>query len=182
MEITNYLDLFFENHRKYYKYVILLKRLIISEIYYRYKLKLRLRTVDIDQTNKKFENYIKSIPLKDYSIRIIIDDFNLSITKLHDLVDEKDEIRLNLDYRRFMSSIFDKDFKYNMDLKDYIQKNREEELKMTIPYLENEIKKISQKKDEYNLDENMENRDYLKYLKATKKFYYQAIKEQELTN
>ena len=48
MEITNYLDLFFENHRKYYKYVILLKRLIISEIYYRYKLKLRLRTVDID--------------------------------------------------------------------------------------------------------------------------------------
>ena len=101
---------------------------------------------------------------------------------MHDLVDEKDKIRLNLDYRRFMSSIFDKDFKYNMDLKDYIQKNREEELKTTIPYLENELKEISQKKDEYNLDENMENRDYLKYLKATKKFYYQAIKEQELTN
>lgn len=170
--MIEYLDLFAENNQKYNQCVKILKHLILSEIYYRYHIIKRHKELKFQRTTN--DNYVATIPLAEYSIKITLDDFNLHIVKYHDKLDEDDEIQLNLEYREFMSQIFDRDFKYNEDLKEYILRNNQNE-KKTVEYLQREIENTKNNINDYNLDENMSNKEYLEKLRGTLEFYNSAL-------
>lgn len=170
--MTEFLDLIFDDPIYYRECLKYLKGLILSEIFTRFK--LRIKPSNINFKKEQNSNYFAQIEGKKYRILINVDDYNINIAKLHDINEQEWDIRLKLSFRQFMNDIF-KDFKYKQELRKFIIKNYHEELGI-LPYLQEQIDETNKcDPNQYNLDMNTKNKDYLTYLSKEMAFYQNAL-------
>ena len=174
--MKDYLDVMFENKKKYKGWFEALNNLIIGEIFCRHKIIIDKKKISFDR-NAMTNAYVLTLHVKQHTIKVILDDFNLTITKLHDTKTDDDDVKLNLQYRKMMCATLERDFKYKNDLKEHICKNMNYTASMILPYLSREINKTLGNIDGYNLDLDMPNKTYLKVLERERSFYLRTLEK-----